>query len=230
MDSSLRDTPISRLSSINQLTSSIKEKTKSIPNIIGNNNENITNYNKTNENNEVSDKVNKVIDMVNSNSSSGYYIYFIIILLILILSFIGINIFVYLAYGTELIKNVSKPIVETVSDILLSLGITTTDLTLSGAKSLTKTGDNVIKTTSETATAGITGTIDQIKQTLDNKKNKDDSEEEYESDTSSIDTKNYCYVGKHKNKRYCTKIDNRNKCMSGDIYSTMDKCINPKMR
>ena len=114
--------------------------------------------------------------------------------------------------------------------LLLSLGITTTDLTLSGAKSLTKTGDNVIKTTSETATAGITGTIDQIKQTLDNKKNKDDSEEEYDSDTSSIDTKNYCYVGKHKNKRYCTKIDNRNKCMSGDIYSTMDKCINPKMR
>ena len=230
MDSSLRDTPISRLSSINQLTSSIKEKTKSIPNIISNNNDNNADYNKSNDNNEVSDKVNKVIDMVNSNSSSGYYIYFIIILLILILSFIGINIFVYLAYGTELIKNVSKPIVETVSDILLSLGITTTDLTLSGAKSLTKTGDNVIKTTSETATAGITGTIDQIKQTLDNKKNKDDSEEEYDSDTSSIDTKNYCYVGKHKNKRYCTKIDNRNKCMSGDIYSTMDKCINPKMR
>ena len=229
MDSSLRDTPISRLSSINQLTSSIKEKTKSIPNIISNNN-NKMNDNNANDNNQVSDKVNKVIDVVNSNSSSGYYIYFIIILLILILSFIGINIFVYLAYGTELIKNVSKPMVETVSDILLSLGIITTDLTLSGAKSLTKTGDNVIKTTSGTATAGITGTIDQIKKTLDNKKNKDDSEEEYDSDTSSIDTKNYCYVGKHKNKRYCTKIDNRNKCMSGDIYSTMDKCINPKMR
>lgn len=224
MDSSLRDTPISRLSSINELASSIKEKTKSLPNIISNNNNNIT------DTNVVSDKVNNVIDIVNRNSSSGYYIYFIIILLILILSFIGINIFVYLAYGTELIKNVSKPMVETVSDILLSLGITTTDLTLSGAKSLTKTGDNVIKTTSGTATAGITGTIDQIKKTLDNKKDKEDSEEEYDSDTSSVDTKNYCYVGKHKNKRYCTKIDNRNKCMSGDIYSTLDKCINPNIR
>lgn len=224
MDSSLRDTPISRLSSINELASSIKEKTKSLPNIISNNNNNIT------DTNVVSDKVNNVIDIVNRNSSSGYYIYFIIILLILILSFIGINIFVYLAYGTELIKNVSKPMVETVSDILLSLGITTTDLTLSGAKSLTKTGDNVIKTTSGTATAGITGTIDQIKKALDNKKDKEDSEEEYDSDTSSVDTKNYCYVGKHKNKRYCTKIDNRNKCMSGDIYSTLHKCINPNIR
>ena len=227
MDSSLRDTPISRLSSINELTSSIKEKTKSIPNIIGNSNNNV------NDNNDVSDKVNKVIDIVNTNSSSGNYIYIIIIAVILILSFIGINIFVYLAYGTELIKNVSKPIVETVSNILLSLGITTTDLTLSGAKSLTKTGDSVIKTTSGTATTGIIGAIDQIKQTLDNKKDKEDkedSEEEYYSDTSSVDTKNYCYVGKHKNKRYCTKIDNKNKCMSGDIYSNLDTCINPKMR
>tara|TARA_Y100000389_G_scaffold200412_1_gene240736 strand:- start:535 stop:1182 length:648 start_codon:yes stop_codon:yes gene_type:complete len=215
MDSSLKDTPISRLSTINELTSSLKKK--SLPNILDNTN-------------KVSDKVNKVIDIANTNPSSGYKMYFIIIIIIIVLSFIGINIFVYLAYGTELIKNVSKPIVEIISSILLSLGIITSDLSLSGAKSLTKTGDKMIRTTSGTASAGIVGTIDQLKQTLNSNKNTDNNEEENNSDTSSLDTNNYCYVGKYKNKRYCTKIDNRNKCISGDLYSSMDMCINPKIR
>ena len=40
----------------------------------------------------------------------------------------------------------------------------------------------------------------------------------------------YCYLGKVNDTRYCTKVDARSKCMSGDIYPTMDVCVNPNLR
>jgi len=40
----------------------------------------------------------------------------------------------------------------------------------------------------------------------------------------------YCYIGKVNDTRYCTKVDARSKCMSGDIYPTMDVCVNPNLR
>ena len=40
----------------------------------------------------------------------------------------------------------------------------------------------------------------------------------------------YCYIGKVNDTRYCTKVDARSKCMSGDIYPTMEICVNPNLR
>lgn len=40
----------------------------------------------------------------------------------------------------------------------------------------------------------------------------------------------FCYVGKEKNLRHCAKVSSNSKCMSGDIFPTMDLCINPKLR
>ena len=40
----------------------------------------------------------------------------------------------------------------------------------------------------------------------------------------------YCYIGKTNNVRNCAKVSSRNKCMSGDIFPTMDLCINPNLR
>lgn len=40
----------------------------------------------------------------------------------------------------------------------------------------------------------------------------------------------YCYIGKENNSRYCAKVSSKSKCMSGDIFPTMDLCINPKLR
>ena len=183
----------------------------------------------------ISSKVNNVVDLASNTQQKSYTIYIIIFLLIIVLSFIGINVFIYLAYGTEVIKDFSKPLVKAVSNILLALGITTTDLVLSGTKSMANTSDAVVKTTSDNVTTGLTGSIDEIRDTLNNSKehsndNDNDGDSDGDSDESSVDGKNYCYVGKHKNKRYCTKIHNKNKCMSGDIYSTLDKCINPNIR
>jgi hypothetical protein len=40
----------------------------------------------------------------------------------------------------------------------------------------------------------------------------------------------FCYIGKENNVRHCAKVSSKSKCMSGDIFPTMDVCINPKLR
>jgi hypothetical protein len=40
----------------------------------------------------------------------------------------------------------------------------------------------------------------------------------------------YCYIGTQSNVRNCAKVTSKNKCMSGDIFPTMDLCINPTLR
>jgi hypothetical protein len=47
---------------------------------------------------------------------------------------------------------------------------------------------------------------------------------------SSSEQHGYCYVGKENNIRHCAKVSSKSKCMSGDIFPTMDLCINPKLR
>jgi hypothetical protein len=40
----------------------------------------------------------------------------------------------------------------------------------------------------------------------------------------------FCYVGRSNNIRHCAKVSSKSKCMSGDIFPTMDLCINPAIR
>jgi hypothetical protein len=47
---------------------------------------------------------------------------------------------------------------------------------------------------------------------------------------SSSEQHGYCYVGKENNIRHCAKVSSKSKCMSGDIFPTMDLCVNPKLR
>ena len=40
----------------------------------------------------------------------------------------------------------------------------------------------------------------------------------------------YCYIGEDRGFRSCIKVDDPNKCMSGEIFPTRDICINPSLR
>ena len=56
--------------------------------------------------------------------------------------------------------------------------------------------------------------------------------EENEPEPSQSDSQQhgFCYIGKINNSRYCAKVTSKNKCMSGDIFPSMDICINPNLR
>ena len=40
----------------------------------------------------------------------------------------------------------------------------------------------------------------------------------------------YCYIGEDRGFRSCIKVNEKEKCDSGDIFPTKDICINPKLR
>ena len=40
----------------------------------------------------------------------------------------------------------------------------------------------------------------------------------------------YCYVGMYGGVRSCAEVNSSTECMSGDIFPTMDVCINPNLR
>ena len=40
----------------------------------------------------------------------------------------------------------------------------------------------------------------------------------------------YCYIGEDRGFRSCIKVSQDMKCMSGDIFPTMDVCVNPRLR
>lgn len=40
----------------------------------------------------------------------------------------------------------------------------------------------------------------------------------------------YCYIGEDRGFRSCIKVTEDMKCMSGDIFPTMDVCVNPRLR
>lgn len=58
---------------------------------------------------------------------------------------------------------------------------------------------------------------------------KKEQSEPVPSETSTSEH-GYCYIGKTNNIRNCAKVSSKNKCMSGDIFPTMDLCINPNLR
>ena len=70
-------------------------------------------------------------------------------LIILLLGFLGFNVFVYLAKGTNLITKTLEPIVKRITSIFVGLTSQVTDVSAEGAK-------QVINTSAETTTAGLT--------------------------------------------------------------------------
>lgn len=70
-------------------------------------------------------------------------------LIILLLGFLGFNVFVYLAKGTNLITDALQPIVERVSRIFVGLTSQITDVSAEGAK-------EVIDTSASVSTTGLT--------------------------------------------------------------------------
>lgn len=65
----------------------------------------------------------------------------------------------------------------------------------------------------------------EVKNSIDKKEKSDPVPLE-----TSTQEHGYCYIGKSNNVRNCAKVSSKNKCMSGDIFPTMDLCINPNLR
>ena len=48
--------------------------------------------------------------------------------------------------------------------------------------------------------------------------------------SSKASKSGYCYIGEDRGFRSCIKVNDPNRCMSGEIFPTRDICINPTLR
>jgi len=197
-------------------------------------------------------------------------------LIILLLGFLGFNVFVYLAKGTNLITDTLEPIVERVTKIFVGLTSQVTDVSAEGAK-------QVIDTSASTTTAGLTAvqnitpggpppegqtstpssespTVSKTKTTgqdvqttfpkgdvaqanaLNKAINSSTAQrqqqngEDYQADDSSSSIQKgtskagFCYIGEDRGFRTCEEVGVNDTCMSGNIFPTLDVCVNPSLR
>lgn len=170
------------------------------------------------------------------------------IIIILVLAFVGINIFVYLAKGTQTIADFLKPITDILVKLFGSVSSQIVDVSAEGAKA-------VVGTTAGTVNAGLTGVqkiatganiADSIPQpdimktntmnrTLNTSQHQRSYDQYREDDTDSNIQKGagkagWCYIGTDKGVRTCAQVGINDDCMSGDIFATSDICVNPRLR
>lgn len=164
-------------------------------------------------------------------------------LIIILLTFLGVNVFLYLAQGSEFIANLLNPLLGA------SLGIAgeTVDVAAEGGKSaldivnsITKIGlletqavakkaKNMNELSSSKLNIELPDVPDNntLNRNINIKRKKEKNVGSYDgTDTSG----QWCYVGEYNGIRNCRKLEKGDVCMSGNIFPNRDICINPTLR
>ena len=178
------------------------------------------------------------------------------LLITLILAFLGFNIFVYLAKGTQEISEFFGQFVEKIVRLFGGVTGQVVDVTAEGAKAVVNTTAGAVDTgltavqnvTPNKSNSSISNVpISQQNQqdimsqnTLNKALNSSQSQQpnnnDYEADdaTSNIQggapKPGWCYVGEDRGFRTCAQVGVNDKCMSGDIFPSQEICVNPNLR
>jgi hypothetical protein len=182
------------------------------------------------------------------------------ILLVILLSILGFNIFRYLAEGTELFASIMRPITSMFASITGDTTKTAASNVSTGGKKIVETTSDATQSTIDYATKGLVGGINMLQDKLksvsvvepenandmsesakpanptngNKQKAKQQVAPDEDSEPDPVRTESvkggYCYIGKINDTRYCSKVSSRNYCMSGDIYPSMDVCVNQNLR
>ena len=182
------------------------------------------------------------------------------LLIILILAFLGFNIFVYLAKGTEDIKNFFAPLLEKIFGASVAVTSQTVDVAAEGAKTVVSGTANVVNTglstvqditpnnsSSSVSSQPVEGTVPQKNAVQNSSLNKALSsstpEQSGNQDYQALETSSsvhsssaksgkagWCFIGEDRGYRTCAEVGANDTCMSGDIFPTQEICINPSLR
>ena len=173
------------------------------------------------------------------------------IIIVLLLALIGINVFVYLAKGTEFVSTMFNDIF---GPILIFFGYNTLETskqTIQTSATGTKAGvDLVSNTTVGAIDAGQQGQIqqgqiqqgqgqssineeDSLEKALENASstvNQGPSPDDSRSVFQSSGKSGWCFIGQDESVRTCAQIGVNDMCMSGDIFPSQEICMNPSLR
>ena len=177
------------------------------------------------------------------------------LVIILILAFLGFNIFIYLAKGTEDINRFFGPFLQKIFGTAANVTTTTIDTAAEGAKAVVS-GSSTAINTGLTAVQDITPNAANTSVSSDsiNKKNpseldnnslnralntsqkqKQSQADDYEPDNATSSIQNtgksgWCYIGEDRGFRSCARVGVNDECMSGDIFPSQELCVNPSLR
>ena len=174
------------------------------------------------------------------------------LLIILILAFLGFNIFVYLAKGTQGIANFLAPITQKLFGTTVAVTGQTVDVAAEGAKAVvsgTATTVNTGLSTVQDITPNPAGSSIKsqpvqgqptsrpsdsgLNKALNNSQEQNSDYQAHEA-SSSVHSgggqSGWCFVGEDRGFRSCALVNEDDKCMSGDIFPSQELCINPNLR
>ena len=194
---------------------------------------------------------NSFIDMIKSVSLTNWLI------VILIFAFLGFNIFVYLAKGTQDITNFFGPLIKIIVGLTAVITGDVVDVTAEGTKT-------VVNATAGTIDKGLTAVQNitpntpnsnfkappsqpqqaqpdlmannTLNKALNTSQSKQTSSTDFQADESSSNIQGgtsksgWCYIGEDRGFRSCAQVGDNDKCMSGDIFPTQEVCVNPNLR
>lgn len=175
------------------------------------------------------------------------------ICIIFILAYFNINLFTITGNIIQRITNIVTPIflgiLKYFGIVVGDTVVVTTNVASSGVSDIATSVDTANKAISGTIVSGIQGngvnesaypmkTIQNINEQSFNIINtapqiatqqQKDYDKQYVNDVQYNTPVGYCFIGQQ-NQRYCSEISEANQCASGDVFPTMNMCINPNLR
>ena len=168
-----------------------------------------------------------------SPPSFTFWSIFKFLLAAIIISVLAFNIYTFVTEGTDAYSYffTSKPAVEE------------SELTLNVDEKDSGEDETAIDVAAEKSAKENKKNPTELEQVMENtKKNVEDSLEtalvekstnNYKANNVSLNAKSkagYCYVGADRNVRTCVKVGEDDVCMSGEIYPSLDLCVNPNLK
>lgn len=169
------------------------------------------------------------IDLPETDSSSiniNWFKIFKYLLILLVLAFLGFNLFNYLGKGFDSIRDIFSPILGWFGYGIGETSKSVVSNTASGTKS-------AIDITSNTLTSGINVLENELTGKALRQRSQIPEPDDASSTTQLSKTKSksgFCYIGEDRGFRSCIEVGEGDQCMSGDIFPTMDVCVNPNLR
>jgi hypothetical protein len=177
------------------------------------------------------------------------------IIIILILAFLGFNIFVYLAKGTQDISNFFGPFFQKIFGTTIAVTGQTVDIAAEGTKAVVSGTAGAVNTglsavqdiTPNKAPSSFSGepvvkqppnqrdnnTLNRALNTAQVQQAPNSTDPESDLADSSIQgggKSGWCYIGMDRGYRSCAQVNDNDICMSGDIFPTQEICVNPRLR
>jgi len=177
-------------------------------------------------------------------------------IIFLILAFLGFNIFVYLAKGTQDVTSFFAPLLEKIIGATSNLAGQVVDVSAEGAKTVVGGTASAINSgltsvqnvtpnnaSSSVKSQPVQNTIQQpdimanntLNKSLNSQKqgqvqNDDYLANEASSSIGGSGKAGWCYIGEDRGFRSCVQVDETDVCMSGDIFPSQEICVNPNLR